>query len=198
MANKLKKEMIDLNLGGQIRELRLQKGMTLQNVSDLTGLSKPLLSQIENNVAAPPIATLIKIAKAFNVNIGYFFQEQPAEDRIDVLRKEERFSIRRRVHEETANVGYHYECLTHPMNDKHMEAFMVVVEPRDEKDMIFYQHSGEEFHFLLEGRLEFRGGDKVVQLKKGDSLYFDSSIAHALRGLGGKKATVLSVLYNQE
>jgi transcriptional regulator with XRE-family HTH domain len=185
-------------LGGQIRQLRLQKSMTLQNVSDITGLSKPLLSQIENNVAAPPIATLLKISKAFNVSLGYFFQEPPAVDRIDVLRKEERFAVMRRVHEETASVGYHYEYLTHPMANKHMEPFMVEIEPRSEEDLLFYQHRGEEFLFVLEGELEFRGGEKTMRLNPGDSLYFDSSISHALRGLGGQKAKVLAVIYNPE
>jgi transcriptional regulator with XRE-family HTH domain len=198
MATGLNKEFIALNLGGQIRQLRLQKSMTLQNVSDITGLSKPLLSQIENNVAAPPIATLLKISKAFNVNLGYFFQETVAADRIDVLHKEDRFAVMRRVHEETASVGYHYEYLTHPMTNKHMEPFMVEIEPRAEEDLIFYQHRGEEFLFILDGRLEFRGGDKIIQLEQGDSLYFDANISHALRGLEGQKVKVLAVIYNPE
>jgi len=198
MATGLNKEIIALNLGGQIHQLRLQKSMTLQNVSDLTGLSKPLLSQIENNIAAPPIATLLKISKAFNVNLGYFFQEPAAADRIDVLRKEDRFAVMRRVHEETASVGYYYECLTHPMTNKHMEPFMVEIEPRAEEDLLFYQHRGEEFLFVLDGQLEFRGGEKIVQLEQGDSLYFDATISHALRGLEGKKVRVLAVIYNPE
>ena len=69
----IQEEVKALDIGSQVRELRQRKGLTLQNVSDLTGLSKPLLSQIENNIASPPIATLLKISKALGVNIGYFF-----------------------------------------------------------------------------------------------------------------------------
>ena len=72
-VNKVKEEVAALNLGNKIRNLRKQRALTLQEVSDLTGLSKPLLSQLENNIAAPPIATLIKISTALGVKISHFF-----------------------------------------------------------------------------------------------------------------------------
>ena len=188
-------EVKALNLGSRIRRLRLKKGLTLKDISLLTGLSKPLLSQIENNNASPPIATLLKISKALGVTIGYFFQALESPDRIVLVRREDRNEIMRRIHEEASVVGYRYESLAYPRLDKHMEPFIVEVEPRGEKDLIFYNHSGEEFLFVLEGELEFRGSDKILVLEKGDSLYFDSHTPHALRGLNGKKASVLSVIY---
>ncbi len=79
-----------------------------------------------------------------------------------------------------------------------MEPFLVEIEPRDEKNTPIYHHSGEEFLFVLEGELEFRGDDRVIVLKRGDSLYFDSQIPHALRGLSGKKVRVLAVIFSPE
>lgn len=185
-----------LNLGKQIRDMRMNLGLTLQNVSDLTGLSKPLLSQIENDVTFPPIATLLKISKALGTHIGDFFQETaPNHKRIAVVRQEERKETMRRLHEEVERIGYRYESLAYPMREKRMEPFIVEIEPRDEQNIPVYQHAGEEFLFVLEGEMEFRGDDRVIVLHAGDSLYFDSKIPHALRGLKGKKATVLAVIY---
>src|SRR5512138_3637439 len=74
-----KKEVRELNLGQKIRRLRQERRLTLQELSDASTLSKPLLSQIENDQVIPPIATLLKIAKGLKVGIHYFFEEQ--EDR---------------------------------------------------------------------------------------------------------------------
>ena len=63
----------ELNLGLKIRRLRQERRLTLQELSDLSGLSKPLLSQIENDQVTPPIATLLKIAKGLKVGINFFF-----------------------------------------------------------------------------------------------------------------------------
>ncbi len=75
VSDDIKHEVKKLHIGRKIRELRKKSGLILQDLSDRTGLSKPLLSQIEKEVVSPPIATLLKISKAFNVNIGFFFQD---------------------------------------------------------------------------------------------------------------------------
>jgi len=72
-------EVRDLNIGHKIRNLRKEERLTLQDLSALSGLSKPLLSQIENDQVIPPIATLLKIAKGLKVGIHFFFEEE--EDR---------------------------------------------------------------------------------------------------------------------
>jgi transcriptional regulator with XRE-family HTH domain len=195
MGREIQEQVRALNLGRKIRELRLRKGLTLRNVSDLTGLSKPLLSQIENDIAAPPIATLLKISRALGVSIGYFFQEIPTPDQIVVVRQEDRREAMSRIHEEAAKIGYRYESLAYPRADKQMEPFMVEIEPRSDEDLPFYNHRGEEFLFVLEGEVEFRGGDKVIALGPGDSLYFDSDIPHALRGLRDRPGRALVVIY---
>ncbi len=188
-----------LNLGKKIREIRLKRGLTLQEVSELTGLSKATLSQIENQVTIPPIATLLKISRALGQHIADFFQDEtPVTDRISVVRAEERQESINRMQVEARRIGYRYESLAHHLADKKMEPFIVEIEPREESAAIFYNHKGEEFLFVMEGELEFRGGDKIISLKPGDSLYFDSEIPHALRGLKGRAAKVLAVIYSPD
>ncbi len=174
----------------------MQKALTLQNVSDLTGLSKPLLSQIENDIAAPPIATLLKIARALGVHIGYFFEGNRVSERISVVRRGEQHNVVDHSRVPVVQMGYRYHSLVHSMPDKQMEPFLVEIEPRPENDLVFYNHAGEEFLYVLAGSLEYRGGDRTIVLGPGDSLYFDSQIPHAVRGLRGRKARVLAVVYS--
>lgn len=194
IETKVKEEVAALNLGNKIRNLRKHRALTLQEVSDLTGLSKPLLSQIENNIAAPPIATLIKISTALGVKISHFFRDQNMEDRIVVVRKEDRYSVKKLFHHKNeTRIGYRWESLAYPMVGKQMEPFMVEIEPRDESDLLFNDHQGEEFHFVLEGTVEFRSAEQVHQLHKGDCIYFDSSIPHALRGVDGVAKSLIVI-----
>ena len=72
----IREEVKELQIGLKIRRLRQERRMTLQDLAEATGLSKPLLSQIENEQVIPPLATLLRIAKAFRVHLHSFFQEE--------------------------------------------------------------------------------------------------------------------------
>jgi len=89
----MKDELASLDIGNQIRKLRNTREMTLQDLADLSGLSKPNLSQIENNLVTPPIATLLKISSALGVPIGHFFQESGQESGIVVVRKGDHYGV---------------------------------------------------------------------------------------------------------
>jgi transcriptional regulator with XRE-family HTH domain len=191
----IRDEVAALSIGPKVRRLRLKLGMTLKAVSQRTGLSQPLLSQIENNTVAPPIATLIKISSALGVKIGHFFQDAPDQGRLVVVRRQERQALERLNHADRyAGIGYRYESLAHPMVDKQMEPFIVELDARDPAEVPYNQHRGEEFIFVLEGRLEFRSPDRTIAMEPGDSIYFDAAIPHGLRGLGGP-ARVMVVVY---
>jgi transcriptional regulator with XRE-family HTH domain len=198
MTQDVKEELKDLNLGQKIKTLRERKGFSLQQMAEKSSLSVPLLSQIESEVVAPPVATLLKISRALNVNIGYFFQEEESGKRAVVVRKNERKQIFRRIHEDPSKVGYYYESLAYPKADKHMEPFQVQFELKKKEDLIFFNHKGEEFVFVLEGQLECNYEDETFLLEAGDSLYFDCSFPHAFRAVGKKNALAIDVIYAEE
>ena len=185
--------LASLDLGSQVRKLRNKRSLTLQDLADLTGLSKPNLSQIENNFVTPPIATLLKIATALGVPIGYFFQESPQQRNMIVVRKDDRYGVAKGPH--ISHIGYQYEPLAYPKIDKSMEPFIVIMEEREASDIVFNNHLGEEFLYVLDGSLEFCYGDNRVALEEGDSLYFDSIVPHGYRGIDGPARTLV-VIYN--
>ncbi|MBI4496045.1 MAG: cupin domain-containing protein [Deltaproteobacteria bacterium] len=198
MGGDIREEVKALNLGEKIKNLRQRRGLSLQQMSERTSLSKPLLSQVEREVVAPPVATLLKISRALNVNIGYFFQEEEAGRKAVVVRKNERRQVFRRIHEDPAKVGYYYEALAYPKADKHMEPFQVEFERKPKEDLLFFTHRGEEFIFVLEGELEFNYEKEIFSLHPGDSLYFDSSLPHAFRALGDRNALAIDIIYSPE
>lgn len=191
MPNDMKDELASLNIGSQVRKLRNARAMTLQDLANLTGLSKPNLSQIENNLVTPPIATLLKISTALGVSIGYFFQQADQESSIVVVRKKDRYGVAKGPH--ISHIGYQYEPLAYPKVDKFMEPFIVHMEERDAESIVYNNHSGEEFLFVLDGKLEFRCGNSVVTLEEGDSLYFDSVVPHGYRGVDGPAKTLVVI-----
>jgi transcriptional regulator with XRE-family HTH domain len=190
----IKHEVKKLHIGGKIRELRKKAGFILQDLSNRTGLSKPLLSQIEKEVVSPPIATLLKISKALNVNIGFFFEDNYPEEKVVLVRKDESQVIDSRFFGREES-GYYYEALAYKKSKKFIEPFLVEFKRKNAEKLSYFSHEGEEFIYLLEGVLEFRTEDRQYVLYPGDSLYFESSIPHAYRALERKNAKALTVVY---
>ena len=186
-----------LKLGSKVRELRQTKHYTLQDVAAKTGLSKPFLSQIENDHVVPPVATLLKLARAFNVGLAHFFQDEVGTDKIAITRSKERVRVEKRPHHRKGEVNYVYEALDTKKVNKKMEPFMVEFPVQDTSDMVIVNHEGEEFLHVLEGRLEFRTVDRVEVLESGDSIYFESELSHSFRCLGDKSARALVVVWSK-
>lgn len=184
-------------IGNKVRELRQKNRFTLQDLATKTGLSKPFLSQIENDHVVPPIATLLKLARALNVGMAFFFQDEIGSDKISITRQRERVRIERRPHQEKGEVDYIYVALETKKTNKNMEPFLVEFPIRDTEDMVFMSHEGEEFLYVTEGAVEFRTVDRVEQLEPGDSIYFESDISHSFRCVSSEPAKALAVIWNK-
>lgn len=194
VSDDIRHEVKRFHIGKKIRELRKKRGLVLQDLSDRTGLSKPLLSQIEKEVVSPPIATLLKISKALNMPIGFFFEEESSEEKAVVVRRDESKVIDSRHFGREAS-GYYYEALAYKKSKKFMEPFLVEFKRKRADQLSFFSHEGEEFIYLLEGTLEFRTENHQFVLQPGDSLYFESNVPHAFRAIGRRHAKALAVVY---
>jgi transcriptional regulator with XRE-family HTH domain len=175
-----------------IRNARLKKKLSLEKLSNLSGLSPGYLSKVERSEKAPPLSTLSKIALALDVDLAHLLREEAdvLEDvPLAIVRKDKRKTVKTRG----SLYGYQYEALAYNKPGKNMEAF--IISPAfDEK--VAFQHDGEEFMYVLEGVHEFMyGGEKHV-LRKGDSIYYDARIPHSGRSVGKKKAKILAVMYS--
>lgn len=183
-----------LKIGGKVRELRQNYKFTLQDLAAKTGFSKPFLSQIENDHVVPPISTLLKLARALNVGLAHFFQDETSDEKVSITRASERVRVERRPHHSKGEVDYIYESLEMKKSNKHMEPFFVEFRPQSPEEMSFVSHEGEEFLYILEGRVEFRTVERIEVLAAGDSIYFDSDLSHGFRCVSEQPATAVAVV----
>ncbi len=190
-------ELKDLKLGYKLKELRDKFRLTIQDLAARTGLDPEMLSHMESGELVPPVATLLKLAKTFQVGLAYFFEDQPSGITISLTRKADRKRLEKRPHHMSGEVTYIYETLENRKPDKHMEPFLVEFPTMPTEDMVFVSHEGEEFVYLMEGRLEFRTPDRVEILEPGDSLYFDSEVSHSFRCVGEGTAKAVIVVWSR-
>jgi transcriptional regulator with XRE-family HTH domain len=187
----------ELKVGEKIRELREGRGLSLQEMADRTGYSSALLSQIENHMISPPLGALIKIAKALEIKVGTFFGEDPREP-FTIVRKQERRHISRFASKEGVSYGYSYESLGFDKKDRHMEPFLITLEPATVKSEKLSTHEGEEFIFILEGEMEAILGTHKDVLYPGDCIYYDSTIPHKVQCHGDIPTRILAVIWTPQ
>jgi len=180
----------EAEIGKKIREFRLKKLLTLQELADKSGYSKGYLSKVEKSVKAPPVATLSVIARELGVSVSVILGEETKNDSICLVRQNER-TLMAKTGEE---FGYAYEALANPYPNKHMEPF-VLSYPSDDALKHTFQHDGEEMLFVLQGQMRFRYRNSEFILNKGDCLYFDSGVAHTGEPIGDEPLKTLIVLY---
>lgn len=183
-------------IGKRLRQLRKSRAITLDRLATQTRFTKSYLSKIENSRKVPPIASLARISLALDTDIAYFFKagDQAGIDdpRVCCVRAVERQPTLRGG----SSFGYDYESLAHKKLRKRMEPFVLTFPSHISKD-VFFEHEGEEFLFILSGRVEFEAGAQKFMLEPGDSLYFDSSVPHRGRSVG-EEAKALVVIFRPE
>ena len=176
----------------KIRNLRLEKNITLESLGERTGFTKGYLSKLENAKKVPPIASLSKIARALGVEIADFFDRETKDIRHSIVRKDERKPVIRNG----TLFGYYYESIAYKKHHKKMEPFIITLTPHA-RDHTIFDHRGEEFMFVLEGKMKVLLGDERHILDEGDCIYFDSSIPHRGECIGDKEAKVLVAIFSE-
>lgn len=187
-----------LSIGEKLKVLRTNRETSIEELAQRVDLTPVVISQIERNVTTPPVGTLVKLAHALEENVSYFFDETPSEVKVEVVRANERKRIHRSLSHRQSALSYAYESLAYRKSDKKMQPFLVEFDIGIEEDLPAIEHEGEEFIFILEGEVEAKIGDKLILLKQGDALYFESEVPHAFKGRGHKKPKALAILHTRD
>ncbi len=169
----------------RMKKLRTKKGLSLKQLANETGYSSQYLERIEKGEVIPPVSAIIQIAKALSVESGAFLSAE--QQRASEERRRKSFLVR--------TEAYAYQTLTPGAETKHLKAFLVTVDPQKEHKGVDYHHEGEEFIYVLDGKVEVMVGEERNILKTGQSLHFNSAISHKLRNLSQKRAKLIAVLY---
>jgi transcriptional regulator with XRE-family HTH domain len=178
-------------IGQRIKILREEKGLSLDEVSNLTGFDVELLSNIETNKVQPQLGTVIKLSKALDSAFSRLVSGTG--DRIySITRKKEQKVVSRSTSQKGKKQVYIYKSLAPEVKGRHMETLIVQLEENPEKEVSV--HEGEEFIYVLDGIVTLDIGDDNFELEPGDSAYYLSTTPHQVASKKGK-ATILAVLY---
>jgi transcriptional regulator with XRE-family HTH domain len=170
-----------LAVGARIRKLRLERNLTLQVLSDRTGLSASMISMVERGRTSPSIGTLVAIASALRIHMSRLFDGDGEE--------EEPSPVRRRGDQPT--VATASGVLRRVAQDDDLRGVELTVNdyaPATAGSDTPVHHVGVEYGLVVEGTLVVELADTTYELKKGDSISYDSSIPHRLLNPTGSAA----------
>ncbi len=182
-------------IGGKIKELRLAAGLTLRKLAQRAGISQGYLSKIENSPNAPPVSTLLMLARSLGVSISDLFGEKESRKPLSLVRREEREFVAR----DGSVFGYSYQALAHKFHPKHVDPYILTIPANSERKVDFhFQHNGEEMLFVLKGSMKFLFGDEEYVLREGDCVFFDAGIPHNGFSLEDRETQCLIAIYTPE
>ncbi|MCL2796713.1 MAG: XRE family transcriptional regulator [Firmicutes bacterium] len=171
-----------MEIGVKIKELRLKNQLTQEELADRCELTKGYISQLENDLTSPSIATLLDILQSLGISASEFFAHEEDEQLV--------FSASDMFEKESG--GQRIRWLVPSAQKNAMEPILTELSPgmETEKDL---PHDGEEFGYVLEGKITLNVGKRSVAAGEGDTFYFRPAKTHFIKNSGKNRARVLWV-----
>lgn len=175
-------------IAARLKGLRDALDISIEDLAARTGYGVDEARSYEEGETDIPVSYLFEVAKTCNVDLTALLTGDEAHLKsYSLVRAGQGLSVERRK-------AYHYKSLAYRFFRNSMEPFIVTVPYADDAERSFNSHPGEEFIYMLEGKLEIVLDDDVLVMEPHDCLYFDSKTPHALRALDGKDAMFLDVI----
>ena len=173
-----------MRIGEKIKRLRLENGLTQEELANRCELSKGFISQVERDMTSPSIASLVDILESLGTNLNDFFSED--EDEKIVFTPEDVFE---KIDED---LGYGLRWIIPNAQKNDMEPIILTIETGGSyaEDT---PHQGEEFGYVMQGTIQVKHGKKKFKAKKGDSFYYKCNANHNITNVGKSIAKVLMV-----
>ncbi|MGG7176482.1 helix-turn-helix domain-containing protein [Clostridium paraputrificum] len=171
-----------MQIGDKIRRLRVEKQLTQEELANRCELSKGFISQVENDLTSPSIATLMDMLEILGTNLTEFFSEN-TEERVT-------FTYEDMFETENEDLKYKLMWLIPNAQKNEMEPIMITLEPEG-RYIEEEPHEGEEFGFVLSGTIFLHLGDRKYKVKKGESFYYQPRENHYISNAGKNPAKVI-------
>ncbi|MDJ0780916.1 MAG: XRE family transcriptional regulator [Desulfosarcinaceae bacterium] len=181
-------------IGCRVQRLRREKGLSLEDLSQLTGFEVDLLKRIETDEIQPQLGTIIRLSKALDRSLARLVSGGKGGKRYSLTRRGESKAISRSTTAKGQRAAYRYMSLAPEVDGRHMEALLVELAPNTDDETSV--HEGEEFIYVLEGRVGLKLGEDAFTLDPGDSIYYLSTVPHVLTAID-KPAVILAVIYDR-
>ena len=184
-------------VGAKIKGLRETKNLSIDVIAERSGRTVEQIESIANDVNLPTLGPLIKIARALGVRLGTFMDDNdalgPIVCRAEDREKDSSISFSNGATDARKHMEYH--PLAQQKAGRHMEPFVIDINPEENPNFQLSDHEGEEFIYVMQGEVEIVYGKETYTLKEGDSIFYDSIVKHHVHGAPGKSAKILAVVY---
>ena len=182
-------------IGAVIRRARSARGLTLDELAGMVGLSVTFLSRIERGLIACSIGNLLEIAGVLQVPPAELFADIEGEDRTRAYRVVRSIDA---VPSKGADADYAWRKLASGVGEQRLETFLLELSAKPHKPTLV-AHPGEEMCFVLEGSVEFQVGDETIALERGDSIHLRSDVPHMAwaRQSGSARLLMVTSIENQ-
>ncbi|PKQ29575.1 MAG: DNA-binding protein [Actinobacteria bacterium HGW-Actinobacteria-10] len=188
--------MAENRIGAKLTTLRESLQLSVQELAERCDCDVSVIEGLEGGRIAPSLAPLIKVSRALGVRLGTLLDDDTNVGPVVTRRDEAQAAARVRSLETASDGGVlDFFSLASGKTARHMEPFIVDVNPAEESAHSLSSHEGEEFMFVLAGSIEIAYGKELYTLAEGDSIYYDSIVPHQVRAAGGTAARILAVVY---
>ncbi|MBG0774831.1 MAG: cupin domain-containing protein [Desulfovibrionaceae bacterium] len=184
-------------LGERIRAFREKQGLSREELAERSGQAADFVEAVEERDLYPSLGPLLRISRALGVRLGTFLDDKISQDPL-IIRKGERKDDMGMHSGNDASAAMTFHSLGRGKSDRHMEPFLVEIEPGREETKVVSSHEGEEFIVVLKGAVELVYGAATHVLHEGDSFYYNSVVPHYVSNAGDEKAEIYAVLYFPE
>jgi transcriptional regulator with XRE-family HTH domain len=181
-------------IGNKIASLRSLKKIEADDLANKSGLSVKQLESIESGASIPSLGVLIKVTRALGIRIGTLLDDTIKEGPAIVRANEHESTLSFSTNENENREHLTFFSLAPNKTSRHMEPFVIDIIPNDKSQHSKSSHEGEEFIYVLEGKVTVHYGNDIFELEKGDSIYLDSIVNHLVT-TNTNKAKILAVVY---
>ncbi len=184
-------------IGVKIRQIREDRGMSKKELAEASQSSVELIEDIECGALIPSLTPLLKIARAMGVRLGTFLDDAPHSGPFMVKSGKSDNVIRfsgQGLDDHSDKTALEFYSLAYGKGDRHMEPFIIDIHPPEDNEYKLSSHEGEEFLYVLQGKIEVIYGQEKYELEASDSIYYDSVVPHYVYAKE-KDSKMLAVVY---
>jgi transcriptional regulator with XRE-family HTH domain len=182
-------EDIIVQITNKLKDIRKEKSITLQELSEMVGVTKGMLSQVENNRTIPSLTVFLNIIKSLQIDINDFFKDFNPKNESKVIFKKKASYL---PFEKENTIGFDYKrILSCTINGYYLDVVLLTITHNATRPMV--KTDAYEYKYILKGNVEYIIGEETFAMEEGDSIFFDATVPHNPKNTGETEAQLLAI-----
>ena len=173
----------------RLKGLRDVLELSVDDVAGVCGIAPEKYLELESGTVDISVSLLHRISQAYSVELTtLMFGDEPKMSSYFVTRKGKGISVER-------TKAYKYQSLAAGFSKRKADPFMVTVHPKPDNEPVYQNsHEGQEYNYVISGRMQIQINSKDIILEEGDSIFFNSELPHGMKALDGKEVKFLAII----